>query len=533
MQENNPYLSNDEGRLTVTPEGEAYLSNVVTNASGQVYAFNGEMSPVMVAAGMARLSRRSGDMRITLLDEFALSEGAAAEGLIERVVTQYGDDSVQQLISIQLVVEGASNILTKLLEWGRLASYLEQSTRYIYFDQPGPDGRYLYYIPPNLSEGQDEYVRIMDLLFATYSKMVRNLTEYVRSTNPEDGPGKRQAWLNSTRAAACDAIRSVLPVATKSTVGIVGSAQSIESLVIHLLSEPLHEAQEVGRMILEEVRKVAPSFFRRADQPERGGAITAYRAITRDTMRQLAIQYLDQSQSLTPSGEVRLIGYSPLNELSLVPDMLFESATISREAIALQTSRWTKARQIEVFEAYMGQRLNRRHRPGRALEIPHFHWEFDGRDYGTFRDLHRHRLVDAMEWQRLTPLYGFEIPKLVQDAGLEEPFRQCFELSGQLYQQLWQAGHEVEAQYATLLGHNMRYRFMCNLRQLFHLIELRTQPAGHAGYRRICNQMFTELQSVYSLSATAMKFVNQGEDEALVRMAAESATHFKLQQMGA
>ena len=85
-------------------------------------------------------------MRITILDEFASSAGKD-EKLLQRVITAYGDDSVQQLVGLHFVVENASNLLTKKLEWGRLAAYLEQSTRYIYFDQKDAEGKYRYYTP--------------------------------------------------------------------------------------------------------------------------------------------------------------------------------------------------------------------------------------------------------------------------------------------------------------------------------------------------------------------------------------------------
>ena len=136
-------------RLEVTPAGRKYLDRIVTSTEGSVYAFNSKASPLMVAAAMARLSRRGSDLRETFLDEFALAGDEDASGLIHRVVTAYGDDSVQQLAGMHIVVEGASNILTKLLEWGRFGAYLEQSTRYIFLDEKDKDGNYRYFVPEN------------------------------------------------------------------------------------------------------------------------------------------------------------------------------------------------------------------------------------------------------------------------------------------------------------------------------------------------------------------------------------------------
>src|ERR1700733_11113124 len=148
--QNNPYLKKTGERPEITPAGRKYLADLVTNVNGPVYAFYGKASPLMAAASMARLSRRSSDLRETFLDEFALSGDDDASGLIHRVVTAFGDDSVQQLVGLHIVVEDASNLLTKLLEWGRFAAYLEQSTRYIYFDEKDKHGKYRYYVPQNL-----------------------------------------------------------------------------------------------------------------------------------------------------------------------------------------------------------------------------------------------------------------------------------------------------------------------------------------------------------------------------------------------
>src|SRR3989338_1333599 len=123
------------------------LEKILTDPDGPVYVFKSSANPVLVAAAMARLSRRGDDLRVIYLDEFADTPPEKADDLIKRVVTAYGDDSVQQLIFLQLVVEDASNLLTKLLEWGRFGGYLEQSTRYIYFDQKSADGQYKYFTP--------------------------------------------------------------------------------------------------------------------------------------------------------------------------------------------------------------------------------------------------------------------------------------------------------------------------------------------------------------------------------------------------
>ena len=140
-------------------------------------------------------------------------------------------------------------------------------------------------------------------------------------------------------------------------------------------------------------------------------------------------------------------------------------------------------------------------------------------------------MVDDLEWQELTPRYGYEVPELIEDAGLSELYEECFDLSVALHSKLQSAGYKIEAQYATLLGHKMRWKVTFNAREAFHLIELRTSPQGHPGYRKLAQQMFEKIAEVHPLLAEGMKFVNQGENEELTRLAAEKYTQFKLQQI--
>jgi dTMP kinase len=520
---------NEKGHYSITDEGEAYLGEAVTSVTDDVYAFTDKLSPVTIAAAMARLSRRGDDMRITILDEFAGKADKDA-ALLKRVITAYGDDSVQQLAGLHLVVENASNLLTKKLEWGRLASYLEQSTRYIYFDQKDKTGKYKYYTPSQLKPKlKKQYNETMDAIFDLYSEMVRELTEYIRNNSSVPDKERDGAWRGATRAQACDAIRPVLPVATKSTVGIYASGQALESLIMHLMSDELSEARETGKNMLEQCRQVMSTFLERADKPERGGAAIAYRANTAKGVAKLVREYLPDNHS-SVNEPVTLVDFWPKNELLLVPDMIYEHSTLSQEELATEVNGWPYEKKTKIFRSYIGERLNRRHRPGRALEKAHYSFDLVC-DYGIFRDLQRHRMVDDLNWQLLTPRYGYDIPSLVEEANLAEKFQECFDLSLKLHSQLQSAGYQLESQYATLLGHKMRWKLTLNAREAFHFMELRTSPQGHPGYRKLAMQMYEKLSEVHPLLAESMKFINADEDPELTRLAAERYTQYKLSKL--
>ncbi len=524
----NPYVQRTNNGWEITAKGKQFLDEAVTNTTSNVYAFTDKLSALTIAAAMARLSRRGDDMRVTILDEFASHMGKD-ETLLQRVITAYGDDSVQQLVGQHFVVEGASNLLTKQLEWGRLASYLEQSTRYIYFDEQDETGKYKYYTPEHLPKDLTaEYDDAMTSIFQIYSNMVHKLSDYLKHSSKVPKEEQDGAWKAAIRAQACDAIRPVLPVATKSTVGIFASGQAIEMMIMRLRASQSREARQVGDKILEEARKVIPTFLERADKLDRGGATTAYYANTFSDVDKFA-KKLPETYSADLDA-VNLKHVWPRNELDLLPHMLFEHSNLSLKEIETELDTWNYAEKLEAFNAYIGERLNRRHKPGRAIEQARYTWELIC-DYGIFRDLQRHRMVDDLEWQPLTPRFGFEIPTLVEEAGLSESFEQCFDISAALYSKLQAGGYEYEAQYATLLGHKMRWTITYNAREAFHFHELRTSPQGHPGYRKLVLQMHDRLSEIHPMLAQAMKFVNQAEDPELSRLAAERATQYKLNKI--
>lgn len=511
---------NQDGTIKVLSKGRRWLKPRVTDTEGPLYFFTDQISPITVGVAAARLSRSPGDLRGIILEEF-YGKKENRDEFTDRVVTEYGDESVMQLSPLQFVTEGVSNLMTKVIERSRLMGYLEQSTRYIYFDQE-VDGKWKYYTPTNLDgELREQYELAMNHIFELYSEIVRGLTEYVRLQHPLTDKSKRQAWMASTRAQACDAARLVLPVATCSSVMVTANAQTVQNLYIHLKSLGYAEADEVAEGLLREARKLdgMKPFLRRTDAKHRGGALSRYKRANRVAMRAEAQLY--NAGRPVQNVEVKLIDWGPRHEHSLVPRLLFEQSGESLEVLVQQTGRrFSPERCREIIEEYCGERFNRRAKPGRATEKAWFEWEIVG-DYGTFRDLQRHRMLSGIEWQELTTRHGFDVPDLVVEAGFEDQFLRCFDLSVGLHAMLIDSGYSTEAQYATLLGHRMRYTFTANLRELFHLLELRTQPAGHPGYRSICQEMYRLLSGVYPTFAGQMIFINADEDPELTRMDAE------------
>ena len=529
----------ENGLQVLNDEGREFIKPYVTNTDREVFVLTGLLNPVPQAAAMARLSRSpSGYREIVAAEGFLDPDFERALGLIKRVVTEYGDDSVQQLLPVSAVAENVSQIVTKDIEHGRLAAYLERSTRYVLYDRKDENDNYLYVIPGELKGSVlEDYKNTTDKIFDIYSEIIRGLLPRVEADNPRAEGSSEIAWRNSIRAKACDLARALLPVSVKSTVGVFASGQAYENLVMRLRGAETDEARSVGNQLLAEARKVSGVFFERADKPDRGGAYTAYQIENRINVRKLATEILashenqpliDMPQENLPG--LKLVDYHPKDELTLVADMLYGSTGQSLEEIKRALAGVSRDKQEESFWAYVGERRNRRHKPGRAFENAHYYW--DGlTDFGSFRDLQRHRIVDDLTRQNLTPDYGYNISDDIIKYGYQDKFVEAFNLAEGLYQRLKSQTNPVIAQYAVLLGHRMRWKVSYNAREAFHIHEIRTTGHGHADYRKIVQGMHHQVAEVHPLTTKAIKFFNAEEDVTLGRLESEEASQRKLGQL--
>src|SRR5438093_6541522 len=286
-----------------TSEERSLLSPYFTNLDGSIFALV-NLPEVVKGALFARYSRSSKSLRRLFLDEFLTSgtlwqplptplDTTRADQLYARILSEYGDDSVAQLGGVHLACEGVSNIATKVLEWGRLMAYLEQSTRYIPYDDR-PDGKYRYHIPQELTGAlRERYVATLDRSFDTYRVWLPKLRAFYEKRFPRDPAESETVYRMTIRAKALDTLRGMLPAATTSNVGIYGTGQAYEQLLLRMRAHPLAEVRWYADPMLAELRKVIPAFLKRVDLPERGGAWSRYLAATRTATDDVAARLLD------------------------------------------------------------------------------------------------------------------------------------------------------------------------------------------------------------------------------------------------
>jgi thymidylate synthase ThyX len=536
---------------TFTPAERAALAPYFTDLDGPVFALT-NLPEVVKGALFARYSRSSKSLRRLFLDEFVcVGEGQAslpaagatpapppageagaatlpaslntarAEQLYERVFVEYGDDSVAQLGGVHLACEGASNLLTKVLEWGRLMAYLEQSTRYVPYDDR-PDGRFRYHVPAEL-EGplRERYVATLDRAFETYRAWLPRLRDFYAARFPRAAGDSESVYRSTIRAKALDTLRGLLPAATTSNVGIYGSGQAWEHLLLRMRAHPLAEVRSCADRMLVELRKVIPAFLRRVDVPDRGGAWSAYLAATREAVRAEADRALAGVRP-EPRDEVTLTDFDPEGEVKVVAAALYAVSDLPDDQLLAVVRRMSQAERVATLAAYVGKRANRRHKPGRAFERTTYRFDILT-DYGAFRDLQRHRLL-TVEWQRLTPRHGFTVPEAVEEAGAGDDWRRVMEDSAALHDAIEAAGLPEVASYAVAMAYRVRFYLEMNAREAMHVIELRTAPQGHPAYRRVCQAMHRLIaeRAGHRAIAAAMAFADHSE-VALERLEAERA----------
>ncbi len=527
---------------TFTSDERAILERFFTDLDGPVYAVV-NLPEVVKGALFARYSRSPKSVRRLFLDEFVAdadtgveaiarrlsgSEGivdlARAEGLYDRVFTQYGDDSVAQLGGAHIACEQASNLLTKVLEWGRLASYLEQSTRYIFYDQKLGD-RYRYHLPAELGGTGlgDEYAATLDWLFDTYSALVGRAVPYYETLFPKAEGDSNFVWTSTIRAKACDDLRGLLPASTISNVGIFGSGQAYEMLLLRMRAHPLREARVYADLMLTELRKVIPAFLKRVDVPERGGAWSDY-------LDSVAAALDERAASLglfpEPRDTVTLVEWDPDAETKIAASALYAHTNIPDDQLLDHVRTLPPEERRRLIEIAMGERSNRRHKPGRFIERSFYRFDILS-DYGVFRDLQRHRML-TLEWQRLSPTHGFVTPESIADIGALDVWDEAMERTAHLYDRVAAAHGPDVAQYVVPFAYKVRYYLHLNAREAFHFIELRSQRPGHPDYRSVAQQMHTLIrdQAGHTVIANGMSFVDHNEYD-LARLEAERRSEAK------
>lgn len=526
------------------------LSDHFSNTEDNVFAI---ITPRQVDRGalMSRYSRTDKSMRRIFLDEFLKNKNRGEE-FYDRVLLEYGDDSVAELGEAQIAIEGLSNIAVKKIEDRRIGlSYLEKSSRYVTWNKK-ENGRYRFYRDEKImnSKFANEYEDSCNLSFETYSKNIEPMIEYIREKYPiekytfKDSLDKKEKlfsklknesdiksanmiYKGSTKAKALDILRGLLPSATLTNVGITGNGRAFEYLLTILGSSELDEEQKLASKIKKELDTTIKSFVRRADD-KYGKAFQKYLKDVKKKSKSITLKEIKSNPKI---GTItKIIDYETEKSAldNIITAIMYEqSPSTSYQNILEQVKKMKMTKKIQIINEFVKIRTNRRHRPSRAFENTYYTFDLCN-NFGMFRDFHRHRAL-TLERQLLTTDHGYVLPNEIKILGLEKDFKECMNNTKNTFEKIRKKFPE-QSQYVVNFAYNYPYFMKLNLREACHLIELRTIPQGHIDYRRVAQSMFNQINKVHPNLSKIMKFVDLKEYD-LERFESEKRTEEKRQKI--
>lgn len=529
----------------LSPQEKELLTPFVTNLDKPIFCLK-NLPEVVKGALFSRYSRSEKDLRQILLHEFIKAPEASFQGIVgelsnttdqlvaikqaeafyDRVLIGYGDDSIAELGGAHIACEGISNIAAKALEDCRIGiSPLEKSTRYVLFNQK-KDGKYAYYREPLImaSKHSTNYETALDCLFDTYSALIEPLTIWLKTQTPKDSETSDRAYRSATKAKALDILRGLLPMATLTNVGLYGNGRAFEYLLTKFTASPHPEINQLGSLMHTELEKVIPSFVKKS-QSERGIEYAQYLAKNWLATRGLTQDLLPELEPSVAKG-VELVEYDRLGEDKVIAAILYPHSDYSLAQVNDYVSSLSKIDKIALVKTYIGDRRSRFDRPGRAFEETYYTFDLLA-DIGAYRDLQRHRMI-TQERQNYSVAHGYDIPKELIAAGLSKPYEQALETAAKVYAEIHENLPEA-ANYVVPFAYKIRWRIKLNLREAYHLIELRSSRQGHPSYRLIAQQMYQQISQVHPLVTSGMDFVDMNDYD-LERLTAEQRLDAKIEQ---
>jgi len=529
---------------------EKILSEHFSNTNSGVFAI---ITPRQVDRGalMSRYSRTDKSMRRIFLDEFLKNKNRGEE-FYDRVLLEYGDDSVAELGEAQIAIEGLSNIAVKKIEDRRIGlSYLEKSSRYVAWNKK-EKGKYRFYRDSEITKSRfgDLYEETCNFSFDVYSRNIEPMIKYIREKYPiekysfkdskdnkeklfpklkieSDIKSANMIYKGSTKAKALDILRGLLPASTLTNVGITGNGRAFEYLLTVLGSSELKEEQDLASKIKKELETTIKSFVKRAD--DKYGK--AYQKYLKDVKNKSKSITTKQIKSKSTKGVfTKIVDYEPEKNAidKIITSIMYEqSPSTSYQNIFQQVKKISKQEKIKIIQEFTKLRTNRRHRPSRAFENVYYTFDLCN-NFGMFRDLHRHRAL-TLERQLLTTNHGYSIPNEVKILGIDKDFKDVMNKTKDTFEKMSKKYPE-QGQYVVNFGYNYPYFMKFNLREACHLIELRTIPQGHVDYRRVAQQMYNQINKVHPILSQIMKFVDMKEYD-LERFESEKRTEAKRKKL--
>lgn len=492
---------------------------------------------------MSRYSRAHDlDIRALWEKEFK-NNPERGEKFYERVFVEYGDESIAELVNAQVGVQNVSNLVTKIIEEGRIGlSYIEKSSRYVsYLDKK--DGRFLYLeaSKTGLPESMwNMYEEECDFLFESYSAILNGVInelykEYPMENMKFEFQGKeytydeiksqygdivKKAYESAIRSRGLDEARYLLPSSTLTNLGISGNARAYIRLLYRLLSSHLPEARNIG---IELKKELTPFLTKLIDSMDKDYGLQQL-----DYEKSMnSVQFMDEEGYFRE--EVKLLKFPEDEDASkkLAAAYLFQRSNLDYSTLEKKINL-KEIKISPIINEIASRRKNRRNKVGREAENLPYSFEI-ATNFGAFREIQRHRTMTIIR-KPLTVKFGYQIPPTVlKNKELLELFNDAMKRSAETYFKLKEYDINL-AQYAVTFAHIYPIYIVANLREIIYFTELRSTPQAHFDLRRISQNIYKEIEKVNPSITPLFKFVDHNEYP-LGRLRAEIRKEKKLKDL--
>ncbi len=388
----------------------------------------------------------------------------------EKYVLDYGHASVAEHAVLHLAVENISRLACDTIEDNRLASYTEKSSRYQVIE------RNMYHRPEELNPHPDlalRYQKTCQRLFDSYHHLVQTTIQHLKNVNPRAEMEAETAYALRLRRIATDSCRSLLPASTLTNVGITANARTMEHAITKLLSAPLQEERQIGQDLLEKARAVTPTLIKYA-------ANSPY-------LEKLAGRHnpTEKQPDLTSAG-ARVLEFDPEAEAKIGAALAYRHTSRDyRELLEEDNAHLVK----KTLQA-----LDRHDTPPREFENVSYLFEFT-LDYGAYREFKRHRIQTSLT-KTPDPKHGYTLPPLIDQADCKDHFERAIAHAEETYKFI-EEKHPLAAPYILTHAHHRKVLATMNLRELYHILKLRTSPQAHEAIRGPMKEALTQLKEIH------------------------------------
>ena len=445
-------------------------------------------SPEAITAGMARISRDP--TPVPQLIKEARDNTALARQRNQRVVYEYGHNSVAEHGCFSAAIWDIPRLLSLEIVRHRLAAYTQHSGRYIPFEEVSRQ----FYLPREYRRGRARRVfeEAVSRSYAAYREIYAGCTAYLLDKYP------RMRASSAERRATEDA-RYVLPLAQTTQVGVTTNAREFALMITRLLSSPLPESRETGEKLFAQLHPIAPSLFpekyiHALPYPQSGWDAVQEAAATLGIAATSKGDDISNADSPLPTGSgeaVRLIRFDPDGERNVAAALLFHSSQ-QTHAGAQQAVANLDAEQVGqvIRSAYRG--LHAHDTILREFELLHYQFEMVMSE-AAYHQFIRHRMKTEIS-QAHSPAHGRTLPPLVRNAGFADMYLRTLDHLEETYLSL---GADQRAEIVLANGHNTRILVDLNAREVVEMSRIRSDRHAQWDIRNVSDAIVSAVKHVH------------------------------------